>query len=98
MSAEADTASCTQPAGVVAPVVDTGRCEGKEDCVRVCPYDVFEVRRLTGEERRGLALLTRVKVWAHGGKQAFVVHGDQCHSCGLCVAACPERAIVLRRV
>jgi 4Fe-4S ferredoxin len=94
----ADTASCTQPAGIVAPVVDTGRCEGKEDCVRVCPYDVFEVRRLTGEGWRGLAPLTRFKVWAHGGKQAFVVNGDQCHSCGLCVAACPEHAIRLARV
>jgi 4Fe-4S ferredoxin len=98
MSANSDRTSCTQPAGVVRPVVDSSRCEGKEDCVRVCPYDVFEVRRLTGEERRGLSLITRFKVMAHGGKQAFVVHGDQCHSCGLCVAACPEHAIRLTRV
>lgn len=98
MSANADTSSCTQPAGVVAPVVDTARCEGKEDCVRVCPYGVFEVRRLTDEERRSLSLLTRFKVMVHGGKQAFVVHGEQCHSCGLCVASCPEHAIRLARV
>ena len=98
MSAEADTASCTQPAGIVAPVVDRAKCEGKEDCVRVCPYDVFEVRSLTGEERRGLSLSTRFKVWAHGGEQAFVVNGDQCHSCGLCVATCPEHAIQLARL
>ena len=77
----ADTASCTQPAGIVAPVVDTGRCEGKEDCVRVCPYDVFEVRRLTGEERRGLTLLNRFKVWARGGKQAFVVNAISAIPC-----------------
>jgi 4Fe-4S ferredoxin len=98
MSANADTTRCTQPAGIVTPVVDRGRCEGKEDCVRVCPYDVFEVRKLIGEERRGLTLSTRFKVWAHGGKQAFVVNGDQCHSCGLCVAACPEHAIRLARI
>ena len=28
------------------PVVDRGRCEGKADCVEVCPYDVFEVGRI----------------------------------------------------
>jgi 4Fe-4S ferredoxin len=44
------------------------------------------VRKLTGEDRRGLSLLTRFKVMVHGGKQAFVVKGDQCHSCGLCCA------------
>ena len=98
MSTDADTTGCTQPAGVVAPVVDSTKCEGKEDCVRVCPYDVFEVRKLTGEERSGLSPLTRFKVMVHGGKQAFVVNGEQCHSCGLCVAACPERAIRLARV
>ena len=45
-----DTTDCKQPAGIVAPVIDSHRCEGKQDCVRVCPYDVFEVRELTGEE------------------------------------------------
>ncbi len=98
MANHADTTSCNQPAGVVAPVVDTSRCEGKQDCVRVCPYDVFEVRRLTAGERQGLPLLSRFKVAVHGGKQAFVVKGDQCHSCGLCVRACPEHAIRLVRL
>src|SRR5476649_1218843 len=98
MTVRTDKSSCRQEPGVVVPVVDSTRCEGKEDCVRVCPYDVFAVRKLTGEERSGLSLLTRLKVMAHGGKQAFVVNGDQCHSCGLCVAACPEHAIRLARV
>jgi NAD-dependent dihydropyrimidine dehydrogenase PreA subunit len=26
------------------------------------------------------------------------VNADQCHGCGLCVAACPERALRLERV
>jgi NAD-dependent dihydropyrimidine dehydrogenase PreA subunit len=88
---------CKQPPGVVAPVIDAARCEGKADCLRVCPYDVFEVRRLTSAENKALPLGSRLKVWAHGGKQAFVVRGADCHACGLCVAACPEKAIVLRR-
>jgi len=93
-----DTSSCKQPPGTVAPVIDSLKCEGKEDCVRVCPYDVFEVRKLTPDERGSLPFFARIKVAVHGGKQAFVIHGDQCHSCGLCVAACPEKAIRLARL
>ena len=96
--ADSTTESCKQPAGVVAPVIDRTRCEGKEDCVDVCPYNVFEVRVLTKDERSELPLLARVKTFAHGNRQAFAVRGDACHSCGLCVEACPERAIRLARV
>jgi 4Fe-4S ferredoxin len=82
--------------GRVVPVVDPRRCEGKEDCVEVCPYDVFTVRKLTDAERGSLGPLTRFKVFVHGGKQAFVERPEACHACGLCVTACPERAIKLR--
>jgi NAD-dependent dihydropyrimidine dehydrogenase PreA subunit len=85
---------CKEP-GRVAPVVDRNRCEGKEDCVRVCPYDVFEIRVLGAEERRGLSFVGRIKAFAHRYRQAFVVDADRCHACGLCVTACPERAIRL---
>jgi 4Fe-4S ferredoxin len=86
---------CPTAPGQVAPVIDRNRCEGKEDCVRVCPYQVFEVRRLTRQERGGLSLRGRIKSFAHGGRQAFAVRADQCHGCALCVAACPEHAIRL---
>jgi 4Fe-4S ferredoxin len=82
--------------GRVVPVIDTSRCEAKEDCVRVCPYDVFTVRKLTDQERGALGLLTRFKVFVHGGKQAFVARPADCHACGECVKACPEQAIQLR--
>jgi len=36
---------CKQAAGVLAPVVNLKRCEGKGDCAVVCPEDVFEIRR-----------------------------------------------------
>jgi 4Fe-4S ferredoxin len=87
--------SCKAEAGVKLPIIDPKRCEAKADCVRVCPYDVFELRALTAGEKRDLGVLGRLKVAAHGGKQAFAVHADQCHACGLCVAACPEKAIRL---
>jgi 4Fe-4S ferredoxin len=91
-------ADCKHDAGVFAPVINRDRCEGKEDCVRVCPYDVFEVRKLGDDDRRALSMRSRFKAWIHGNRQAFAVNADQCHACGLCVAACPERAIKLERV
>lgn len=87
--------SCRPDAGEVAPVIDIARCEGKADCLRVCPYGVFEVRVATRAERRGLGVLAQVKSLAHGHKKAFAIKPDQCHACGLCVQACPETAIRL---
>ena len=87
---------CKHEPGAMVPVIDRNRCEGKQDCVRMCPYDVFEMGRLSREERRGLSLVGRLKAFAHGGRQAFAVRADACHGCGLCVSACPERAITLR--
>ena len=77
------------------PVIDRGRCEAKADCVRVCPFHVFEVRKLTAEERRDVPFIGKLKLLVHGGQQAFAVRAADCHACGLCVTACPEKAIQL---
>ena len=90
--------TCRPDAGDLAPVIDLARCEGKADCLRVCPYDVFEVRVATSTERQSLSLLAQFKSLAHGHKKAFAIRADQCHACGLCVAACPETAIRLLKV
>ena len=97
MNRRANKDDCKPDAGALVPVIDRNRCEAKGDCLEVCPYDVFEIRRLSGDEKRGLSFLGRIKAVAHGGKQAFTVRADQCHSCGACVTACPEHAITLRR-
>jgi 4Fe-4S ferredoxin len=89
------TTACDSEPARVAPLIDRGRCEGKADCVRVCPYDVFVVRRLEADERTALSLFPRLKLLVHGGEQAFVARADACHACGRCVTACPERAIRL---
>jgi 4Fe-4S ferredoxin len=94
----ADATACNQPPNVVAPVIDTLRCEGAGDCEEVCPYDVFELRKLTKAELKALPLGPWIKVLVHGGQQAFVTEPDACHACGLCVAACPEKAIRLTRM
>ena len=87
--------SCTEVSGRVAPIVDRNRCEGKADCIRVCPFHVSEIRTLTAEQRGGLTFVGRLKAWAHGGKQTFVVNPLDCHACRLCVDACPEHALRL---
>jgi len=89
------TAECPGAPGRVVPVIDRNRCEGKQDCVRVCPYEVFEMRTLAADDKAALSLVGRLKAWAHGNRQAFAVNGDACHACGLCVEACPEKAIRL---
>ncbi len=86
---------CAPEGGRVEPLIDRSRCEAKADCVTVCPYHVFKVRALTADERAPLSLLSRVKLFVHGGQQAFAVRAEDCHACGLCVKACPEKAIRL---
>ena len=77
------------------PVVDHARCEAKRDCVDVCPYDVFEVRRIDDADYAALGWLARLKVLAHRKQTAYTPRADRCQACGLCVVACPERAIRL---
>jgi len=94
MTAE-DRSGCSEISSRVAPVVDRNRCEGKRECVRVCPYGVFTVQALADSDRPNLSLLGRLKAWAHGGKQAYVTNPLACHACQLCISACPEKALTL---
>lgn len=89
---------CKQPAGIIIPIINRNKCEAKETCSAVCPFDVFDIRKVTNEEKVGLNRFIRFKIWAHGGKQAFVVRPYDCHGCGDCATSCPEKAIVLENV
>ena len=84
-------------AGRLRPVIDPEKCEGAGPCVLACPVNVFKLRKLTPDERSRLTIKARVKVFVHGGKQAFVTDADACRSCGLCVSVCPEKAIKLEK-
>ncbi len=88
---------CKAEPGVFHPDVDARRCEGKGDCVAVCPYNVFELGRITDEVFKSMSLPVKLKLWAHGKKTVYTPNADACRACGLCVAACPERAIRLVR-
>ena len=89
--------SCHQPPGLIVPVVSLTRCEGKGDCVEVCPEHVFRVQRIEPEDYRNLNTLHKLKLRVHGMRVAYTPNADACRSCGLCVTACPENAITLRR-
>jgi NAD-dependent dihydropyrimidine dehydrogenase PreA subunit len=89
---------CRATPGAWRPVVDRTRCEGKRDCVEVCPYAVFEVRRIDEVDYAALGFFTRLKVRAHRMQSAYTPRASACQACGLCVVACPERAIRLEAV
>lgn len=89
---------CKQAAGTFRPVIDRSRCEGKAECVKVCPTSVFTVGTLPKEQRAGLGLRGTLKGFAHRWQQALLVDPQACQACGLCVKACPEKAISLARV
>jgi NAD-dependent dihydropyrimidine dehydrogenase PreA subunit len=86
---------CNAPAAKWMPVVDHARCEGKRDCIDVCPNDVFEVRRMDEQDYTKLSRFEKLRVIAHKRQTAYPVRMDDCRACGLCVVACPEKAIGL---
>ncbi|HEY5242478.1 MAG TPA: 4Fe-4S dicluster domain-containing protein [Polyangiaceae bacterium] len=97
MAASAST-ECRAGPGLFAPVVDRAKCEGKAECVVVCPFQVFEVRRIDDADFARLGVLAKLKSVAHGRKTAYTPRASACQACGKCVAACPEKAIKLSRV
>lgn len=86
---------CRAEPGAYVPVVNRRKCEGKADCVDVCPYGVFEIGRIDDAEFAQMPFLIKLKLWAHGRKTALTPLADACKACGLCVVACPEKAITL---
>lgn len=95
---EKSTAECKQAPGVYLPVVDRNKCEGKRDCVAACPHDVFEVRQIDDGDFAALSFLGKLKSRVHGKVTAYTPKAPDCRACGLCVSACPEKAIKLARV
>jgi NAD-dependent dihydropyrimidine dehydrogenase PreA subunit len=87
--------NCLAARGRYFPVIDRNRCEGKGACVKVCPHQVFEVRTIDGEDHDMLSFVGRIRSALHGRKSAYTPNASQCQACGLCVVACPEKAIAL---
>jgi NAD-dependent dihydropyrimidine dehydrogenase PreA subunit len=96
MKLNPDKSNCSEVTEKIMPVVNFNSCAGKADCVAVCPYDVFEMRPITKQDKAKLNLKGHIKTFFFKQK-AYVTNPDQCHSCGLCVQACPENAIKLTK-
>jgi 4Fe-4S ferredoxin len=88
---------CRAPRGEFAPVVNRSKCEGKAECVEVCPVHVFEVRRIDDADFAKLGVLAKLKSVVHGRRTAYTPNASACEACGRCVEACPEKAIKLAR-
>src|ERR1700733_13889073 len=86
---------CRAAPGAYVPSIDRARCEGKAECVAVCPYDVFEVRRIDDADFRELSLFGRLRSIAHRRMTAYTPHASACKACGLCVVAGPVDALPL---
>lgn len=89
---------CKAEAGVYIPVVNRSKCEGKKDCAEVCPYNVFEITTIDEAEFQALPFLAKMKLRVHGKQTAYTPRADACRACGLCVVACPEKAIELVKI
>ena len=70
-------------------IVDDSRCEGAKDCIEVCPERVFAMRPPAADASWRIKL----KVYFHGGRQAYARDPERCTACMKCVEACPEQAI-----
>ena len=81
---------CRTEPGRLIPVVDLTRCEGKRDCTEVCPYDVFEVTRMSDEDFAGLGVLGKLRSVAHRRQAAYAVRAEDCHACGLASCRAPR--------
>jgi NAD-dependent dihydropyrimidine dehydrogenase PreA subunit len=88
---------CKQAPGTIKPIVSLSRCEGKGDCVRVCPENVFRVQPIEPKDYGDLNVLQKLKLRIHGMRVAYTPYADACRGCSLCVSACPEHAITLER-
>jgi len=86
---------CKHPTGAFMPVIDRFRCEGERPRL---PLQRVRDRQARRGRTREPSLIGRMKATVHGNRQAFAVRAEQCQGCGLCVAACPEKAIKLARV
>jgi 4Fe-4S ferredoxin len=91
------SANCKAEPGHLMPVVDRSKCEGKAKCVEVCPFQVFEVRRIEDADFAELGVFAKLKSFAHGRKTAYTPRASACEACGKCVEACPEKAIKLAK-
>lgn len=81
--------------GILFPIVDFNKCSGVGPCVPACPFEVFELKPISENDKKDLNWIGKLKT-KFNDKKAYVINSENCNACGLCVIACPEKAIKLR--
>jgi NAD-dependent dihydropyrimidine dehydrogenase PreA subunit len=71
--------------------VKPSKCENKQDCVDVCPTNVFDLVKPAGIANP----FVRLKIRVHGGLIASAAREEDCTGCMACIPACPESAITV---
>jgi len=77
--------------------MNRNRCEGKGDGGAVCPSAVFFLGTLPQDQRAGVRFIETLNGSGHTWQPALLVKPEACRACGLCVQACPQKAIILAR-
>lgn len=88
--------NCDGVGGKLIPIVNYNDCGAKKDCVAICPYDVLEMRPIDAADKANLNLKGKLKTFFFIEK-AYITDASLCQACGLCVQACPEKAIRLTK-
>lgn len=73
--------------------INMNKCDGDGDCLKTCPNQVFELRKITKEEYASLKFMGKFKTKIKGRVKSFAVNFENCVECGLCIKQCHERAI-----
>jgi len=77
--------------GPVVAEVDTSKCALCYTCLRLCPHSAIDIEKYA---KRNI-----YQTFDNGAENmgyAARVEPSACYGCGICVAECPARAIILR--
>lgn len=79
------------------PYIDLNKCEGHGICTHVCAEDVITMKRITSLQFSQLNVRGKLNALLSNNLKANIEHPERCNRCELCVTACTEGAIVMKR-